>query len=235
MRFTISREKLQEGLAAVAASIPTKTTLAGAREHPGRGDRKGHSSFRHRSRYRRDHRSRGRRRDAGRHHDSGQEAQRDRARAAAGSGSHRRCGRAARHARLRPIALQDSRTSARRVSRLSECPLQRKLAHPIGRSSEAHLAHVVRGLHRGEPADSQRRPLGAQAGHDADGGHQRPPPREDGNADQVRRRSAERSDRPAESARADSPSCFPRTRSSRSPRAKTTSASARRSPRCLPV
>src|SRR5471032_3226837 len=27
MRFTISREKLQEGLAAVAASIPTKTTL----------------------------------------------------------------------------------------------------------------------------------------------------------------------------------------------------------------
>src|SRR3954467_5648803 len=27
MRFTISREKLQEGLAAVTASIPTKTTL----------------------------------------------------------------------------------------------------------------------------------------------------------------------------------------------------------------
>ena len=27
MRFTISREKLQEGLAAVAASIPSKTTL----------------------------------------------------------------------------------------------------------------------------------------------------------------------------------------------------------------
>src|SRR6188474_3516979 len=27
MRFTISREKLQEGLAAVAASIPAKTTL----------------------------------------------------------------------------------------------------------------------------------------------------------------------------------------------------------------
>jgi DNA polymerase-3 subunit beta len=27
MRFTISREKLQEGLAAVAASIPGKTTL----------------------------------------------------------------------------------------------------------------------------------------------------------------------------------------------------------------
>ncbi len=27
MRFTISREKLQEGLAAVTASIPAKTTL----------------------------------------------------------------------------------------------------------------------------------------------------------------------------------------------------------------
>ncbi len=27
MRFTISREQLQEGLAAVAASIPSKTTL----------------------------------------------------------------------------------------------------------------------------------------------------------------------------------------------------------------
>ena len=27
MRFTISREKLQEGLAAVTATIPTKTTL----------------------------------------------------------------------------------------------------------------------------------------------------------------------------------------------------------------
>ena len=27
MRFTISREKLQEGLSAVAASIPAKTTL----------------------------------------------------------------------------------------------------------------------------------------------------------------------------------------------------------------
>ena len=27
MRFTISREKLQEGLGAVAASIPSKTTL----------------------------------------------------------------------------------------------------------------------------------------------------------------------------------------------------------------
>ena len=27
MRFTISREKLQEGLAAVGASIPAKTTL----------------------------------------------------------------------------------------------------------------------------------------------------------------------------------------------------------------
>src|SRR5215216_4446984 len=27
MRFTISREKLQEGLSAVSASIPTKTTL----------------------------------------------------------------------------------------------------------------------------------------------------------------------------------------------------------------
>ena len=27
MRFTITREKLQEGLAAVTASIPTKTTL----------------------------------------------------------------------------------------------------------------------------------------------------------------------------------------------------------------
>src|ERR1700680_2112596 len=27
MRFTISREKLQEGLAAVASSVPTKTTL----------------------------------------------------------------------------------------------------------------------------------------------------------------------------------------------------------------
>jgi len=27
MRFTISREKLQEGLSAVAASVPSKTTL----------------------------------------------------------------------------------------------------------------------------------------------------------------------------------------------------------------
>ena len=27
MRFTITREKLQEGLAAVAGSIPTRTTL----------------------------------------------------------------------------------------------------------------------------------------------------------------------------------------------------------------
>jgi hypothetical protein len=28
MRFTISREQLQEGLAAVAASVPAKTTLS---------------------------------------------------------------------------------------------------------------------------------------------------------------------------------------------------------------
>ena len=71
-----------------------------------------------------------------------------------------------------------------------------------------------------------------QAGHDAHGGDERSSSREDGNADQVRRRAAERSDRARRRRSSRFAGSFRRTRSSRSPRAKTTSASARRSRRC---
>ena len=231
MRFTISREKLQEGLAAVTASIPAKTTLPVLANILVEATDKGIRLVRHRSRHRRDHRSRGRRRDAGCDHDSREEAQRDRARASAGARAHCRRRRTARHARLRSVALQDPRPAARRVPGVSERSIQRELAHSLRRSAEADLAHVVRRVDRREPSDPQRRAVGAQAGHDADGRDERPSAREDGNADQIRRRAAERSDRAAEGARADSPALSRRTKSSRSRRAKITSDSARRSPR----
>ena len=186
MRFTISREKLQEGLAAVAASIPAKTTLPVLANILVEATDKGIRLVGHRSRYRRDHGGRGRRRDAGCDHDSREEAQRDRARAAAGAGSHCRRRRTARHARLRPVALQDPRSAARRVPGLSERPIQRELADSLRRSPEADLAHVVRRVDRGEPPDPERRALGAQAGHDAHGRHERPSAGEDGDADQIR-------------------------------------------------
>jgi len=51
MRFTISREKLQEGLAAVAASIPAKTTLPVLANIFSRRQNKGIKALRYRSGY----------------------------------------------------------------------------------------------------------------------------------------------------------------------------------------
>ena len=53
---------------------------------------------------------------------------------------------------------------------------------PAERSPEADRPRGLRGEHRGEPADPERRALGAPARADADGGHQRAPARPDGRA-----------------------------------------------------
>jgi DNA polymerase-3 subunit beta len=57
MRFTISREKLQEGLSAVAASVPSKTTLPVLANILVEATDKGHSLVGHRPRHRRNDRS----------------------------------------------------------------------------------------------------------------------------------------------------------------------------------
>ena len=57
-----------------------------------------------------------------------------------------------------------------------------------GRRAEAGLPRGVCGEHRGEPADSQRRPLGAPPRADAHGCDQRPPPGADGRAGDRRHR-----------------------------------------------
>ena len=76
MRFTISREKLQEGLTAVTATIPAKTTLPVLANILVETTEKGIRA-RHRSRYRRKHRSRRGCRKYRRDHHSGKEAERD--------------------------------------------------------------------------------------------------------------------------------------------------------------
>ena len=205
MRFTISREKLQEGLAGGRGEHSGQDHAARAREHPRRDHGQGHSALRHRSRHRGEHRSRGRCRVDGRDHHPGEEAERDRARAAAVTGEDRRRWRAARHARLRTVALQDPRSC--RATSFPSFPVVRFDESWRIRSGDlqkliSHTSFAV--SHGGEPADPQRRALGAQAGDDAHGGHERSPPGEDGDADQVERRARGGSHRAAKGARADS-------------------------------
>ena len=84
--------------------------------------------------------------------------------------------------------------------------VRRRLAHLVEGPAEAHRARRLRRQHRGEPADPQRRALGAPARADADGGHQRPPAGPDGRAHAaVGRHGAGRPDRAAQGARADPP------------------------------
>ena len=57
---------------------------------------------------------------------------------------------------------------ARRVPGIPQRQVQRELAHSLRRSSKAHFAYVVRGVHRRKPTHPQRSTLGTKAGHDAD-------------------------------------------------------------------
>ena len=183
MKFTITREQLQEGLSAVAASVPTKTTLpvlanilveatqgrarlsgtdldiAVSTTVPAVG------------------------RPGRRHHPAGQEAGGDRARVAQrrASGSPRR--RAAGHHRVRPVQVQAARACPGRSSRPSRPSSSTAAGRPPpGNLQKLDQPRGVRRQHRGEPPDPQRRALGAPARPDADGGHQRPPAGEDGRA-----------------------------------------------------
>ena len=164
MRFTISREKLQEGLAAVAASIPAKTTLpvlanilvettdAGIRlsgtdldiavstEVAADVETPGAITI-----------------PAKKLSEIARELPPSPVKMAA-AGEQRvtlDCGRS--HFKLLGPA-------ARRVPQLSRrCASTRAGASRVGRPAEAHPAHVVRREHRGEPPDPQRRALGAAA------------------------------------------------------------------------
>ena len=174
MRFTISREKLQEGLAAVTASIPAKTTLPVLANILVEATDKGI-------------------RLSGTDLDIAvtTEVAADVETPGAITIPAKKLSEIARE--LPPAPVRIAAAGEQRVTLdcgrthfkilglprdefpgVSERSLQRELAHSLRRSAKAHLAHVVRRLDRGEPPDSQRRALGAQAGHDAHGGHERP-------------------------------------------------------------
>ena len=187
MRFTISREKLQEGLAAVTASIPAKTTLPVLANILVEATDKGI-------------------RLSGTDLDIAvtTEVAADVETPGAITIPAKKLSEIARElppAPVRIAAAGEQRVTldcgrshfkilglpARRVPRLSERAVQRELADSLRRSAKADLAHVVRRVDRGKPPHPQRRALGAQARHDAHGRHERPSPGEDGNADQIRR------------------------------------------------
>src|SRR5437868_1591173 len=72
-----------------------------------------------------------------------------------------------------------------------------------GRGAQAGRSRGIRRLDRGEPADPERRPVGAAARSHADGGDEWSPPGQDGRA--RNRRLDGRSDRPTQGARAGPP------------------------------
>ena len=71
---------------------------------------------------------------------------------------------------------------AGRIPRLPQRQVRRWLAHLLQGAAEAHRPRRLCGQHRGEPAHSQRGAVGAPARADAHGGHQRPPAGPDGRA-----------------------------------------------------
>ena len=235
MKFTITREKLQEGLVAVAASRTRQDHAARPVEHPGRGDQGRHPALRHRPRHRREHHGR-RRRWTRRARSRCPPRSWSRSCAscpAPRSGSRVR--RAAGDARVRPLQVQAARTlraTSSPPSRRSSSTAGWKVA--VGDLQKLISARGVRGEHRGEPADPQRRALGAPARPDAHGGHQRPPAGPDGRAawPAAARTSADLIVPPK--ALEQIRRLFGPTTRSRSPGATTTWASAPQSPRSSP-
>src|SRR5512133_1824734 len=91
--------------------------------------------------------------------------------------------------------------TARGVSRVSQPEVRGGLADFLEGAAEIDRAWGFCGEHGGEPADSQRRPLGAPAGAYAHGGYQWPSVGQDGRAHQRNPgRIAGRFDRPTEGA-----------------------------------
>ena len=143
----------------------------------------------------------------GRDHPAGPEAGRDRARAAQ-----------RRHPDRPPRASSGSPSSAAAPSSsCSDCrarsspPFRRSSSTAAGRRPPEDLQKLIaprglRGEHRGEPADPERRALGAPARPDAHGGHQRPPAGPDGRAHRAGAAARPgRPDRAAQGAGADPP------------------------------
>ena len=164
MKFTITREQLQEGLVAVAASVPTKTTLPGPVQHPARGDQGRAAALRHRSRHRGEHHRAGLGGPGGRHHAPRPEAGRRSSASCPApairlttSGEQRvtiECGRS----KFRLLGLPREEFPA-----FPHGEVRRRLADHGQGSAEADRPRGVRGQHRGEPPDPERRALGAAA------------------------------------------------------------------------
>ena len=151
-------------------------------QHPARGDQGRDSPLGHRSRHRGEHHGGGLGGSGGSDHPAGPEAGGDRARAAQCRHPAHRFGRAAGHHRVRALQVPSARTAAGGVSRLPRGQVRGRLAGAGQGPAEADRPRGLRGEHRGEPPHPQRRALGAQAGADAHGGHQRAPARADGRA-----------------------------------------------------
>ena len=207
MKLTITREQLQEGLVAVAASVPAKTTLPILSNILLEATKDGHPALRHRSRHRGEHHASRRRwtRKA-----------RSRSRRASWSRSCASCP-APPSGSPRPASSGSRSNAAAPSSSCSGLPREEFPAFPAvkfdggWKVASQDLQKLIaprrlRGEHRGEPSDPERRALGAPARPDADGGHQRPPAGPDGRADHAgRRRRAGRPHRAAQGAGADSP------------------------------
>ena len=182
MKLTITREQLQEGLVAVAAAVPAKTTLpilsnilleatkdgirlsgtdldiAVSTTVPASVDQEGAITLPARKLV---------------------EIVRELPSAAIRLTA---CGRAAGHDRVRPLEVPAARSATRGVPCLSGGQVRGRVEGAGERSPEADRPRGLRGEHRREPADPERCAVGAPARADADGGHQRPPARPDGRA-----------------------------------------------------
>ena len=154
MRFTISREKLQEGLAAVASAVPSKTTLPVLANLPRPDYGEGNSYFRHGSRYRSQYRSHGGYRSAGAITIPARKLSEIARELPTGAREDLRCRRSANHARVRSIEIQASRIAQERVPEFPGSEVRQGAANPVRRPAETHFAHGVRGLDGREPARS---------------------------------------------------------------------------------
>jgi len=182
MKLTITREQLQEGLVAVAASVPAKTTLPILSNILLEATKDGNSSLGHRPRHRREHDGVGLGRSGGGDHVAGAQAGRDRPRAPQCRHPAHRLRRAAGDDRVRPLQVPAAGPPTRGVSGVPDGQVRRQLADVVEGPAEADRARGFRREHGGEPADPEWRALGAPSRADADGGHQRPPAGPDGRA-----------------------------------------------------
>ena len=125
MKLTITREQLQEGLVAVAASVPAKTTLPILSNILLEATQGRHSPLGHRSRHRGEHHGGGVGGSGGSDHAAGPQAGRDRPRAAQCRHPAHRLGRAAGDHRVRPLQVPAAGPAARGVPRLPDASSSR--------------------------------------------------------------------------------------------------------------